>query len=148
MKPANGNANPNNQPNAKAWFCPACGGADVTVSSLAGGDASCNICSWAGKVEDLPTFHFSHDGGTPEEVLRTFFSDVRKLLAQQQFATSIGLLLIKWGFLTQPDKKTAVVFGKHLSRYVGEAAKAVVQSVIKVRADIERETHAEPTTRP
>jgi hypothetical protein len=144
MIPANGNSNPNNAPNAQGWFCPSCGGADVTASALAGGDARCNICSWKGKVEDMPTFHFSHDGGTPEEVLKRFFMDVRKLLADRQFATAIGLMLIKWGFLTQPDSRTAAEFGKHLSRYVGEAAKAIVQSVLKTRRDIEKEVHGQP----
>ncbi len=145
MKPGNGNGNPNHQPTAQGYFCPACGGADVTTSSLAGGAANCNICSWVGKVEDLATFRFSHDGGTPEEVFQRFFIDVRKLLAQQQFATAVGFLLIKWGFLDQPDPKTAEAFGKVLARYVGEAAKAIVKSIADTRAAIEKEKHGDAT---
>ena len=114
----------------------------MTASSLAGGAAQCNICSWSGKVEDLPTFRFSHDGGTPEEVFQRFFIDVRKLLAQQQFATALGMLLIKWGFLDAPDKTTVQAFTKHLARYVGEAAKSIVQSIAATRAAIEKETHS------
>jgi hypothetical protein len=148
MKPDNSNGNPNQQPNAQAWFCPSCGGADVTASSLSGGDARCNICSWSGRVEDLPTFRFSHDGGTPEEVFQRFFIDVRKLIAQQQFATAIGFLLIKWGFLDQPDPRTAAAFGKVLARYVVEAAKAIVQSIADTRAAIEKEKHGDAAAQP
>lgn len=140
-RPANGNDNPNNQPNARGWFCPSCGGADVTASALAGGEANCNICNWKGKVEELATFHFSHDGGTPEEVLQRFLMDVRKFMSEQQFATALGSLLIKWGFLLAPDAKTKAIVTQHLARYVGEAAKAIVQSVLNTRRDLEKETH-------
>jgi hypothetical protein len=141
MQSANGNDNPNNQPNDKGWFCPSCGGAAVEASTLAGGNAKCNVCSWTGKTEDLATFHFSHDGGTPEEVFHRFFMDIRKLLSRPEVGVQIGLLLIKWGFLNQPDKKSHDDFKKDLSRYIGHISKSVVESISKTRADIEKERH-------
>ena len=101
MNPANGNANPNNQPTDKGWFCAACGSADVTASALAGGAAKCNVCTWVGKVEELATFFFTHDMGTPQEVFKAFFMDMRKVMAKQ-FATVMGQMLIKWGFMDAP----------------------------------------------
>ena len=136
--PANGNSNPNNATPDKAWFCPACGSASVTASSLAGGAASCNTCTWRGAVEDLPTFFFTHDMGTPEEVFHAFFGDVRKLLGKH-FATQIGQMLIKWGFMDAPDGKNNAKVGRVLSRYVGSISRAAVTAIIAEREAMEKE---------
>jgi hypothetical protein len=125
-----------------ARFCPACGSADVVTSTLAGGDAACNVCSWKGQVEDLHAFRFSHDLGTPEEVFRLFFLDIRKLLSRQ-FATEIGRLLIKWGFMDAPTAKNAALVQAHLARYVGSIGRAIAESVVQTRAEIEKERHCE-----
>lgn len=140
--PANQNDRPNHTPNDRAWFCPACGCADVTASSLAGGNAKCNVCTWAGTVEELPTFLFTHDMGTPEEVFRAFFVDTRKLLGQH-FATQFGHMLIKWGFLEAPNGKNHAVVVKTLSRYVGVITKAVVTAVVTERQAMEKEKFRE-----
>lgn len=142
MDSANENANPNRAITDRGWFCPACGGADVTASSLAGGKANCNICSWKGAVEELPTMLFEHDMGTPEEILRSFFLDVRKLLGSS-FATQFGHLLIKWGFLDAPTPKNQSHVIRVLTRYMGAITKAVVQAVLRERQAIEREKHGE-----
>lgn len=138
MDSANQNHNPNHNPTDKAWFCPACGSSDITASSLAGGDASCNTCTWKGAVTDLPTFHFTHDMGTPEEVFTAFFRDVRKLLGSS-FATQIGHMLIKWGFLDAPDPKNHQQVVKTLSRYVGAITKAAVYAIVAERQAMEKE---------
>lgn len=140
--PANQNDKPNHANTDRAWFCPACGAADVTASSLAGGSASCNVCTWKGTVEELPTFLFSHDMGTPDEVFRAFFLDMRKLLGQH-FATQLGHLLIKWGFLDQPDNKNVLQVTKTLSRYVGSVTRAVVTAIIEERRAMEKERFRE-----
>lgn len=148
--PANQNDKPNHAPTDKAWFCPACGSSDVTASALAGGGASCNTCVWKGSVEELPTFFFTHDMGTPEEVFRAFFIDTRKLLGQH-FATQMGHLLIKWGFLDAPDGsdgKNHELLVKMLSRYVGAIAKAVVTAVVAERQAMEREKFREQSKHP
>lgn len=142
MMSANQNSNPNHQATDKAWFCPACASADITASTLAGGDAQCNTCTWKGAVEELPTFHFTHDMGTPEEVFRSFFLDVRKLLGQN-FATQIGHTLIKWGFLEPPDPKNHQAIVRTLSRYVGVITKAVVVAIIEERKAMEKEKFRE-----
>src|SRR5581483_8723434 len=84
----------NTQTNDKARFCPACGGADVKASPLAGGDASCNICNWKGKVEELATFHFSHDMGGQEETFKHFFNDMRAFLSMETLAIGLGAVLM------------------------------------------------------
>jgi hypothetical protein len=136
--PANQNANPNGAINDRAFFCPACGAADVTSSALAGGAASCNVCNWRGTAEDLAVFRFSHDMGTPEEVFRAFFIEVRRLLGSK-FATGIGLLLIKWGFLDEITERNKKDFTKKLARYVASASLAMTHSIIETRAAIEKE---------
>lgn len=140
MKPANGNANPNSQLNDKAYFCTACGAADVTASALAGGDASCNVCGWKGHVEDLSVFHFSQDLGSPEEVFRRFFMDVRQLFAKQ-LAQDLGQLLLKWGFMDTPTPKNMKAVQHQLARYLAGAAKAVAVSIVATRAELEKEKH-------
>jgi hypothetical protein len=116
----------------KGLFCPACGGADVKASALAGGDASCNICNWTGKVEELATFHFSHDMGNQEQVFAHFFNDMRNLFSTA-VAQGIGAVLLKWGFIDQPiDKKV-------FARYIGGIAQATVKSVLETRQALEKE---------
>jgi hypothetical protein len=147
MIPANGNANPNNQPTDKGWFCPTCGAADVTASGLAGGAAKCNVCTWTGRVEELATFRFTHDMGSPEEVFSAFFKDMRNVLTQQ-FAVAVGQLLIKWGFMDAPDKKNNAQVVRTLARYMGAVSQAVCKAIIAERQAIEREKHGEPTDTP
>ena len=142
MNPANGNANPNNQPMDKGYFCPTCGCADVTASDLAGGAAKCNICTWTGKVEELATFRFTHDMGSTEEVFKAFFTDMRKVLARD-FATAIGLLLIKWGFMDSPDPKNHDQIVRVLNRYMGAVAQAICKSIVAERQKMEREKHGD-----
>lgn len=138
-------ANDNKKPNDKAAFCAACGSADVNTSSLAGGEASCNVCGWKGRVEDLAIFHFTHDMGDPEAVFRQFFLEIRKLLSMQ-FAKDVGLMLIKWGFIEEPTPKNLASVQKMLARYVAGIAKAIAESIAKTRSDIEKETHGEQPT--
>jgi hypothetical protein len=147
VTPANGNANPNNQPTDKGYFCPSCGGANVTASALAGGDAKCNICTWKGRVEELATFHFTHDMGSPEEVFKAFFMDMRKVLARD-FATVMGQMLIKWGFMDAPDKQNHARIVRVLNRYMGAIARAVCEAIIAERQKMEREKHGDPTDTP
>jgi len=119
-------------PNDKASFCPACGCADVTTSTLAGGEASCNVCGWKGRVEDLAVFHFSHEMGSAEEVFRNFFLDVRSLITKSS-AQQIGQLLLKWGFIDAPvDRKV-------FARYLGGIAQGIAKGVFETRQAIEKE---------
>lgn len=142
MNPANNNANPNATA-TRAYFCPACGGANVDASALSGGSAKCNVCTWTGTVEELPTFIFQHDlGGTPEEVFRTFFLDVRKLLGSH-FATQIGHMLIKWGFLDAPTPQNQQRVVKTLGRYVAAITKAAVVAIVEERKAMEKEKFRE-----
>jgi hypothetical protein len=135
-------ANDGTRPDAKALFCSACGSADVTASALAGGDASCNVCSWKGKVEDLAAFHFTHGMGDPEMVFRQFFLEIRKLLSMA-FAKEVGLMLIKWGFLEEPTPKNLANVQKTLARYIAGIAKAIAESIARTRSDIEKEARGE-----
>ncbi len=132
---------------AQGWFCPTCGAADVTASNLAGGAAKCNICTWTGKVEELATFHFTHDMGSPQEVFRAFFMDMRKVMARE-FATVMGQMLIKWGFMDAPDSKNMKQVQRVLARYIGVISQAVCKAIVAERQAIEREKHGEPDQPP
>lgn len=145
MSSANNNANPNSAGTDRAYFCPACGSADVNVSALAGGNAKCNICSWSGSVEELPAFVFQHDLGGPEEVFRSFFLDMRKLLGQH-FATQIGHMLIKWGFLDTPTPENQQRVVKTLGRYVAAITKAAVVAIVEERRAMEKEKFREQSS--
>ena len=127
-------ATPNTGPNDKGRFCPTCGGADIVASELAGGDASCSICDWKGKVEELATFHFSHDMGSAEQVFQNFFLDVRAIFSSQRL-TEIGKVLLKWGFLDLPIDK------KLFARYIGAMAKAMTKAIFDTRKEVEKERH-------
>ena len=126
------------KPGAVAYFCSACGSADVIVSALSGGEASCNVCHWKGRAEELAAFHFQHGMGSPEEVFRHFFLEMRKLISGP-FGQEFGRLLIQWGFLEAPTQKNKAVVMNHLARYCGGIAKAIVLSICKTRSDIDKE---------
>lgn len=119
----------------KAYFCQACGSALVDASAFAGGDASCGVCGWHGKVEDLAAVPFSQETGKPEEVLRQLFIDIRGLFAKG-ITPDLIRLLIKWGFLTNPIDKQEV------ARYFGGIAQAVAKGIIETRSQIEKEKAA------
>ena len=131
-------ANDNLGPDDKALFCTACGSADINSSNLAGGEAGCNVCGWKGRVEDLAVFHFTHGMGSPDEVFHLFFLDMRKLFSLQ-FASAFAPMLLKWGFLEEVSPKSLETVRRHLARYVAGVAKAAVLSVVKTRAEIEKE---------
>lgn len=142
---ANNNANPNVSQTDRAYFCPACGSANVDGSSLAGGSAKCNVCSWSGSVEEMPAFAFQHESGTPDEIFRSFFLDVRKAFGQH-IATQIGHLLIKWGFLDAPGPANQQRVIKTLARYVAAITKAAVVAIVEERKAIEKETFRAQST--
>jgi len=140
MSSVDGKAIPGASSQDRAWFCASCGSADVVTSQLAGGGASCNICGWKGAKEDLAVFHFTHDMGGPDEVLRYFFLDVRRLLSKQ-LAVELGQVLIKWGFLEDPATANIKTVQQHMARYMAGVARGIVEGVVRVRTELEKERH-------
>lgn len=124
-------------PNDKGRFCPTCGGADVVASELAGGEGYCNICGWKGRVDELVTFHFSHDMGSTEQVFQNFFLDIRGIFSHE-LLEKVGTVLMKWGFLDMP------IDCKLFARYVGAVAKAMTKAIFEVRKEVEKEKHKTP----
>ncbi len=125
---------------AEAKFCPNCGSASVDFSTLVGGEASCNACSWKGISTQLVVFPFKHEMGSEEEVARAFANDVRRVVGDM--ATPLAQLLAKWGFIdakppTREDKLK--LYTKELTFYITEAARAVAISFITTRQQIEME---------
>lgn len=116
----------------KSYFCPQCQSPLVTVSALAGGDASCGACTWKGAKEELLGYKFESGFDNPEAVLKSFANDIRNLLAKNGTAVAIGQLIIKWGFVTTMDVPT-------LSRYVGAIARGIASAVLEERKAIEQE---------
>lgn len=115
----------------KALFCAHCGSAMVEAS-IVSGVASCGICGWSGKVDELVAVPFNQKIGSPEEVLRQLSLEIRQLLSKST-ATEFVRLLIKWGFIGQQIDKNEV------ARYFGVVAKGIATGLIEARQEIERE---------
>lgn len=116
----------------KAYFCPGCGSSFVNAGALAGTTASCEVCSWTGKLEELATVPFSQEMGSQEEIFRQLTLDIRQLLAKS-VATEFVRLLLKWGFISNRIDKHEV------ARYLGGVAKGITQGILETRQQIERE---------
>jgi hypothetical protein len=117
--------------NDKAYFCATCGSASVTFSSLSGGEAGCTVCGWGGKVEDLASAPFGHDFSSPERILHALMLDIRQLMSAG-LAMQIGKVLLKWGFMTE-------LSSQQLGRYIGAAATAIAEALIREREKMEKE---------
>lgn len=116
----------------KAYFCPGCGSSMVNASALSGSEASCGVCNWSGKTDDLVAVPFSQSMGSPEEIFRQLTIDIRQLLAKDT-ATDLIKLLAKWGFLGPMIDKQEV------ARYFGGIAKGITQGILETRQEIEKE---------
>ena len=119
----------------KAYFCPGCSSSLVNSGALAESTASCGVCNWTGKVEDLVVAPFSQSMGSPEEIFRQLTLDIRQLLAKNT-ATELVKLLAKWGFIGQMIDKQEV------ARYFGGIAKGIARGVLETRQEIEKEKAA------
>ncbi len=116
----------------KAYFCPKCGSALVDASSFIGGAATCGVCAWAGRVEELATVPFRQESGSPEEISRQLTLDIRQLLAKNT-ANELVRLLAKWGFIGPQINKEEV------ARYFGGVAKGIARGILETRQELERE---------
>ena len=127
-----------------AYFCPECGSAKITASTLAGGAASCGVCTWQGSTTDLLTYTFQHALGSQDEIVRQFLLDARTVISKS-FAIQIGSLLVRWGFVDDPTPSNVKAVNKQLARYVGAIATAVVKAVFETRGKVEKERRREPS---
>lgn len=133
MIPDNGNSNPNEAVEGKAYFCPKCGSSAIDVGSLlAGGESRCNVCGWRGKMDDLVVHVFQHGMLSEEEIHRAFFMDLRRLFGVE-FVLPFGRLLVKWGYLSTPADP------KILARYVATVARATAKALVEERLAQEKE---------
>lgn len=124
-------------------LCPKCASPSIDVSELAGGTASCRICSWTGTRENVYTVPFSHGQGGSEGIALEFFNDMRRVLGDKVFMTNLTRFLSRWGFvdLGDPAGKQEVV--RRVARYGAAAARAMVSAVINEREQLEKEAHNE-----
>jgi len=116
----------------KSYFCPSCNSPLVNLPALAGGEASCQKCTWKGPNTELLGYEFKTGFDNAEEILHAFARDIRLLMAQNESGLKMGQLIIKWGLVQNVDVPT-------LSRYVGNVARAIAVSVLETRKDIEKE---------
>lgn len=116
-----------------AKFCGQCGSPAVDASTLEGGEASCRACGWKGKSDALLLHPFQHDFLSNEQMLSTFTRDVKGLFTQE-FTQSFLRMLLKWGFLGTAEPKIA-------AKFLGNACRAIVLSVIETREIIAKETN-------
>ena len=114
-----------------AYFCPACGTSSVQSSALAGGEASCSVCSWKGTREELVGFQFEHTFSSQEEMVTRFVNQLASALARSS-AVEIGRVLAQWGFLEEKTMK------EDLKVYLRMMSVAATKAVIEARQHIER----------
>lgn len=124
----------------KAYFCPSCGSASLSISALAGGECDCLNCPWVGVKEDLDVYIFQHESGSNDEMLLQFASDFKTLIGRH-VAAPLAKLLFKWGFFT-----TNPPAPEELTRYAIAVGKASVQAILAVKKELEAErVHATTT---
>lgn len=117
----------------RAYFCPACGSSMVEVKLLAGTQTSCGVCQWHGSMEELAAMPFSHEMGSPEQILQNLAVDIRQFMSKD-FAVGFLKLTSKWGFTSTPPTR------EEAARYLGAVAKAIAMGLLETRAAIEKET--------
>ena len=113
------------------FFCPACGTSSVKASSLAGGDASCEVCSWTGTREELLNLLFEHAFDSQEEMLMRFVNQLASVLARSS-ALEVGRVLLQWGFLEEKHMQ------EDLKIYIKTMAIAATKAVVETRQQLER----------
>jgi hypothetical protein len=113
-----------------AKFCGQCGSPAVDASTLEGGEASCRACGWKGKSDELLLHPFQHDFLSNEQMLASFTGEVKGLFTPA-FTQSFLRLLVKWGFISELNPKIA-------ARYLGNACRAVVMSIVQTRESFEK----------
>lgn len=119
------------------YVCPECGSPSVEYSSLAGGNAECTACKWAGSKEKLLAIPGELRG--KEEAFAAMRNDLRNTFARS--ATDFGRFFIKWGFLeaTQTNGGIRINEPRQLARYMTIIAKESFIAVINERKKIEEE---------
>jgi hypothetical protein len=113
-----------------AYFCPACGSPSVDASPLAGGGASCSVCSWAGTREQLLLVPLEHDFSSQEEMVLRFVRQLASIIAAGA-GKEIGSMLLKWGFIDEKHVQ------EQLGAYIKAMAVAAAKSVVETRAALE-----------
>jgi hypothetical protein len=119
------------------YVCPECGSPSVEYSSLAGGDATCTACKWAGSNERLLAIPGELRG--KEETFTAMRNDLRNTFGRA--ATDFGRFLIKWGFLDAKRTSSGITIDdpKQLARYMTVIAKETFIAVLNERRRIEEE---------
>jgi hypothetical protein len=116
-----------------AYFCPACGSPSVEASSLAGGDATCDVCSWGGRREELVALPLEHHFQSQDEMLTTFIKQLANVMAKAA-ALPIGRVLLQWGFLSNNPKEMT----EDLKHYIRSMVVHAAGAVISTRQHLER----------
>ena len=115
----------------KAYFCPACGSAMVAVKVISD-ETECGVCNWKGKAHELAALPFSHEMGSPEQVLQNLALEIRQFITKD-FAVPFLRICAKWGFTSNPPQP------KEAARYLGSVARSIALGLIQTRQEIEKE---------
>jgi hypothetical protein len=121
----------------EAYFCPQCGSSSLDLPELAGGIASCKACGWVGQSQQLLIHQFEQEHGTDAELINRLMGELRTTLARE-CAVPLGRLLYRWGFVGSKKGNQAVVDPAQMGRYMTAMAKAIMESIIKTREEIEK----------
>lgn len=127
----------------RVYVCPSCGSATVDASTLVGGEGSCRSCGWRGPVADLLAVPVQHAMGSPEEIKRQFYAEVKDVFSKD-YAFPLLKILLRWGFLPpapsagSPPLATKV-YARKLGRYMLAIANASARAIFETRDAIARE---------
>ena len=102
-----------------------------------GSPAKCQTCGWHGQQEQLYTVPFHHTLAGREGIGDELFNDLRKMMQGPEFMTSFVRFLDRWGFISLTAKNAVTV--EKVAKYGSSAARAVINAVIAMRTNEERE---------
>lgn len=120
--------------------CAECGSASVDYSHLVGGDASCRVCSWSGRREDLVVIPVRQEGLSDDnQVFMTMYQDFRKIFRDS--ALPFTRFLVKWGFVdaVKRGEKLNIQKPEHVVRYINAIFQASMKSLLETRETLDKE---------
>lgn len=102
---------------SQAFHCPMCGSACVHVSSVVGGDASCDVCKWQGHNKQLLV---SQSSPLTDDALELFMDDIQGVIRES--SPKLCRTLVRWGFILPENiREELPIYGKYLGSAVSVA---------------------------
>ncbi len=113
--------------------CPSCLSACVNFSVVVGGDASCGVCKWSGKNNELVGAPFQHDFLSSDAIVNQLISSTKVMVAKDVGHVLLDHL-VKWGFITKTNDIKKMT--RELGMYLAAFAEVYVKTALDVRKKI------------